>query len=602
MELIEITGMVLGHKYRLVKEIGRGGNGRVYLAVDYALGKRWAVKELTKEHEIFQQEASLLKKLEHPMLPRIVDRLEKDGRIYLVMDYLEGISLKRLQDQGKRFSGAQILKWCISLCDVLEYLHTRSPQIIYRDLKPDNLLLTRAGSLKLIDFGCACLYRDNEPNLQSFVGSRGYAAPEQHGGISTRCTDIYGLGMLMTELCSGQVKRRLRRVIRKCTRKNPLRRYQSVKMVKNELVKLQLQRAKKMYIRKSCVLMLAAVMVLGTLQGIVHQVQARRYYTALEEQQYETAIELFPEEESPYHKLLETAVRKGETQKGIETVENLRSLYPAETKTHQSILGEIGKLYFTGNVLDENFTISYDRALDYFQQIDTVGVDYEWYRRMAENLCRFDSEIDWVQMKADLKQMEAAAGTAEVIREKIHRYEVVAAIYLSCRKDLADNQEDPLEKGIELLEQCLQIARLEYPEGRDYGIMQEVQLNLAGACFLRGMETDQSAADFLKRSGELYEAGLPEFPKGTFHIRSILKIAYIKRQQLEFGEAEQWYQKGIEEYPNEAEIYCTYALMKLIDEGDVEQAFGLYQKVKKLPEAEQNQNYQVLQKRLEAIG
>lgn len=601
MEPIDAAGTIIGHKYCLMKEIGCGGNGHVYLAVDYALGKRWAVKVLPKEHEIFQQEAAMLKKLEHPMLPRIVDRLEEDDRIYLVMDYLEGISLKEIQSRGKKASCSQILKWSISLCDVLEYLHTRTPQIVYRDLKPDNLILTNGGALKLIDFGCACLYRKDRSNVQSFTGSRGFAAPEQYGGVSTPCTDIYGLGMLIADLCSGKAYRRLKKIIKRCTRKNPRKRYQSATQVKKELVKLQREHTQNPYIRKIGIVLLGIIVVLGSLQGILQQVQVRMYYDAIDELRFESAIEIFPEEESPYIKLLGCAVQKGETRTGIEKVENLRALYREETKAHQQVLGEIGKLYFAGNVLDESFTVDYEKALKYFSQVDSEKVDYAWYQRMAENLCRFEAETDWDQMKTDLKQMESAASTANIVREKIKHYETAAAVYLSCREGLSKAPQESLEKGIELLEKCLQLTNSEFPAGRDSGLLLEVSQNLAQACYLRGMEGDQNSESFLRRSGELYEESLDAMPKGTLHIRSILKIAYIKRIQQEYQKAEQWYQKGIEQYPQEVESYCAYALMKLIDESDVDSALALCQKAETLPGAEKNQNYQVLQKRLEAI-
>ena len=184
-------GSVVDGKYEILKLIGQGGMSKVYLAMDKRLNKQWAVKEIEKKardknNQVIIQsaivEANMIKKLDHPCLPRIVDIIDNGNVIYVIMDYIEGEPLdKVLNEYGAQPQDA-VIDWAKQLCEALEYLHTRKPPIIYRDMKPANIMLKPDGYLKLIDFGIAREYK--EQNLADTVslGTKGYAAPEQFGG------------------------------------------------------------------------------------------------------------------------------------------------------------------------------------------------------------------------------------------------------------------------------------------------------------------------------------------------------------------------------------------------------------------------------------
>ena len=174
---IELTGIILKGRYCIMERIGRGGEGDLYLARDLELGIYRAVKELPAEKK---REAGLFRLLEHPSLPKMIDYTEQNGHCYLVMEYIRGKSLRQYLNEGRIFSGEEILSIAGTVLQILKYLHSRKPAVYYGDLKPDNLMLTESGRLYLVDFGSAVLGYER----QSFycLGTEGYAAPEQYQG------------------------------------------------------------------------------------------------------------------------------------------------------------------------------------------------------------------------------------------------------------------------------------------------------------------------------------------------------------------------------------------------------------------------------------
>lgn len=237
-------------KYKIIKSIGQGGEGGVYLAEDESLGRRVAVKRLWEEEggERIREEAAFLRDLRHPMLPVVYELLWEEGW-YLVMEYVEGTSLHNYIEKQGRVEEAQARLWAESLLDVLDYLHTRETPVIYRDLKPDNIMVCRDGSLKLVDFGAAGLRRFGEEGGARMAYSAGFAAPEQRGedGRGVRAderSDLYAFGKTLYYMVTGAVpeagpgmafspscynpllSRELEEVILRCTEEEPEARYQ----------------------------------------------------------------------------------------------------------------------------------------------------------------------------------------------------------------------------------------------------------------------------------------------------------------------------------------------------------------------------------------
>lgn len=252
--MLEI-GSVIDEKYKILSIIGQGGMSTVYLAIVEKANKHWAIKEIRKDgvqnYEIVSQgligEIDMLKKLKHPNLPSIVDVIDKDGSFFIVMDYIEGITLKEALMRYGAPTQDTILDWAKQLCGVLSYLHSRTPPIIYRDVKPSNIMMQPDGKLILIDFGTAREFKNENVEDTVCLGTKGYAAPEQFGGQgqTDERTDIYSLGATLYHLITGHnpgkppyemypvrhwnpsLSPGLEKILLKCTQNNPDDRYQS---------------------------------------------------------------------------------------------------------------------------------------------------------------------------------------------------------------------------------------------------------------------------------------------------------------------------------------------------------------------------------------
>jgi serine/threonine protein kinase/Tol biopolymer transport system component len=208
---------LLKQRYRIISQLGKGGFGAVYKAADLQFGNRQvAIKEMSQSSlgaqelveatESFKREALLLAGLTHPNLPRIYEQFTDSGRWYLVMDFIEGETLEEHLGniKGGKLPVEKVLEIGIQLCMVLEYLHMRQPPIIFRDLKPANVMLTVGGHIYLIDFGIARHFKPGQAKDTTALGSTGYAAPEQYGRAqSTPRADIYALGVTLHQLLSG---------------------------------------------------------------------------------------------------------------------------------------------------------------------------------------------------------------------------------------------------------------------------------------------------------------------------------------------------------------------------------------------------------------
>ncbi len=213
------VGKILGGRYRIVKLIGEGGFGAVYQANDerFQATRVVAIKEMsdtnlsTSEREKalvdFRREANLLVPLNHPNLPQVSDFFEEGTKAYLVMEFIEGKTLEQaLDDAGRPLDEALVMDWALQLCSVLQYLHNRQPPIIFRDMKPSNVMVTRDNQLKLIDFGIARIFKTSATKDTTLLGSQGYAPLEQYGrGQSDTRSDIYALGATLYHLLTGNV-------------------------------------------------------------------------------------------------------------------------------------------------------------------------------------------------------------------------------------------------------------------------------------------------------------------------------------------------------------------------------------------------------------
>ena len=194
-----------GDEYMILRLIAQGGMGAVYEVGRLADSTRWAMKEMSESAIArgdraatvakFHEEAELLRGLVHDNLPGVVDVFEFNRRHYLVMELIEGQTLGQLLEaQGGPLPEKDVVKWGAQLCQVLAFLHSRTPPIIYRDLKPDNIMVDTGGRIKLIDFGIARRFKGGKRSDTLMLGTRGYAAPEQFGKRESDArTDLFAL-------------------------------------------------------------------------------------------------------------------------------------------------------------------------------------------------------------------------------------------------------------------------------------------------------------------------------------------------------------------------------------------------------------------------
>ena len=212
------TGTLLQSRYRIQRPIGGGGMGMVYLVDDTRLaGLQCAVKEMSPAQlapgdrnwaiQAFRQEAQLLANLDHPGLTDVTDFFAEAGNWYLVMEYIHGETLEaRLaRAPGGRLALEEALRITQKLCAVLDYLHNQQPPVVFRDLKPSNVMLDENGQVKLIDFGIARFFKAGRAQDTVNLGTPGYAAPEQYGGMGQTDprSDIYSLGVLLHQMATG---------------------------------------------------------------------------------------------------------------------------------------------------------------------------------------------------------------------------------------------------------------------------------------------------------------------------------------------------------------------------------------------------------------
>lgn len=257
-------GEILGNRYRIEALIAKGGMGSIYRSSDAKLNnKSWAVKEITSNLvnlQTFGDEVRILADLSHPYIPNIIDYFEpnESGNCYMVMELIQGKNLQdRFDESGYQLPFTRIIKYAVQLCDVLSHLHEQPTPVIFRDLKPSNIMIDEYDNIKLIDFGIARNYKQGQFTDTISLGTIAYAAPEQLENKQTDArSDLYSLGATLYYLLSGGkyyypthsalsplqvgIPAALAAVIQKLLMLNPDQRFQSALSLRDELERLRL--------------------------------------------------------------------------------------------------------------------------------------------------------------------------------------------------------------------------------------------------------------------------------------------------------------------------------------------------------------------------
>lgn len=431
-------GTVIDGKYEILKQIGKGGMSTVYLAMDKRLNKQWAVKEIRKtaggkNDEIVVNsliaEANLMKRLDHPALPRIVDIIDNGETIYVIMDYIEGESLDKVLDEFGAQPEDVVISWAMQICDALNYLHSQKPPIIYRDMKPANIMLKPEGNIKIIDFGIAREYKEKNLADTTVLGTKGYASPEHYGSRQTDArSDIYTLGMTMHHLLTGvdprpadymyipvrqwvpELSEGIEAIIDKCTQLEPENRYQNCDELMYDLQhpdqigSTAKKRKKNRLISFIVSIALAAVFAIGgcvsTLaQSIIDSQDYDKYVDGLNSgvrinpednvDCFKRAVELDPDNYEAYFALLNFYLKDGETEKCFdqkESQEFLGYLSSAELDENDE---QYATLMFSAGFYrlflnkERSISKSSSKAREYFSKL--VDKNEESFKKCVEN-------------------------------------------------------------------------------------------------------------------------------------------------------------------------------------------------------------------------
>lgn len=481
--MLEIGSLVDG-KYKILSEIGHGGMSVVYMAINEKANKTWAVKEVRKDGKMdfntvrqgLVAEIETLKKLKHPNLPSIVDVIEDEDSFIIVMDYIEGRSLDKIIEENGAQPETFVVEWAKQLCDVLGYLHSRTPPIIYRDMKPANVMLKPDGNIMVIDFGTAKNY-EIDLGETTGIGTIGYAAPEQYIGSglgrTDARTDIYCLGITMYHLltnidpCKNLISDKsiravnpalshgLDAIIQKCTQYQPSDRYQSCAELMYDLENYEILEPlyKKKQKRKLGTFFITILMsIVMVIAGFVLNISAAQMATdtyetklfdASKTTDYDTKVAIYQEciaipnkagEKEAYLGLIQTfkendsifSVDEGKLLEKL--IKNNKTALQENPENYTEICFETGKLYwYYYDYADGSQIAKAKSSIEWFQDvIDNAPDGYEntemarvyanigiFYRDITTNITEANDKGKYKPLFENLTELMNSVATDE---------------------------------------------------------------------------------------------------------------------------------------------------------------------------------------------
>ncbi len=665
------VGSVIGNKYEILKQIGQGGMSVVYLARDIRLNKQWALKEIkngkytdeVRFQKSLQTEANVLKMLDHQVLPRIVDVINEEGTNYVVMDYIEG----KTMDEVLHCDGAQpqdkVIHWAKQLCSALSYLHSMNPPIIYRDMKPSNIMLKSDGDVKLIDFGTAKeLSRESTADTTA-LGTKGYAAPEQFGDEKGRGihktderTDIYSLGTTLYHIVTGKnpckppygmkpirywdpsLSNGLEKIIKKCTLPNPDERYQTCEELMYDLEHYE---ELDVAYKKNCLKKMKSFVVSFTL-SICFAVMTIIAYTGNEKEQFHEYEELLQEgldytvhgkyedAASAYVKAITTI--DGSRSSAYVELMNLYTNYIGDTQAglnrvtyyidqkywgvhkNQELLFNVALNYF--EILKDYKTSCY-----YFSMLDQdVYPQAQYYSAIATAMSGLNADYEGLMKNLQLFELENDNNSVSV--NKLMNYYLLCVVYernMNRIENAAQKVVENANKGLETLEKCEDDAIK-----AEYYVMYNQYLSLAYMQLGERPKQENSSkrTGFYMKSIECCDAilGMVSAQTGKtieniedYKLReakycqkakSYEEIGMYKNACEVYEEAEKEYkEKSISIYVGHLSLYCKMEEQKTtnIENWDFDSLYDLFQKGNEVPGIEKDYRWKQLSQKLSPL-
>lgn len=513
-------GDIIADKYRILELAGQGGMSRVWRAesTNKRLNKLWAVKEISKTTGIYRvdekktlREIEIMKDLDHSALPRIVDVMENEQCICVVMDYISGPSLQVvLEDYGVQKEQA-VAAWMLEVCDVLTYLHSRNPPIIYRDLKPSNLMIGSDGHIKIIDFGIAKEYKGGEDTQP--LGSEAYASPEHFTRSTDERSDIYTVGSTAYALLTGKTQamppyfvqpirkidpalsQGLEKIILKATSPDPDKRYQTAAEMASALESYEklddqyidgLKKEIGSYKRK--LISAIGVVLIGLIVTAIGFIYEQNSYSALIAStggsaestisNLRKAIELKPAREEAYLALIEVYASDGkftETE-SRDFFEEYNAHIGSVSGDAAYDIGEAYLRYYTGET-DSSARAKILTAEPFFKAAEKAGS----HKDLASNYI-FLAECYKTYVMTD-DSLLTGSGTKEDLQEMLS----------VCEDALGTAPNDKMK--VIVSEAAINLINSQCSEMKKTGVSQEEITSVVHAAMKHASETEREAAE-----------------------------------------------------------------------------------------------------------
>ena len=444
-------GVIKNSRYRVKSVIGKGGTSVVYLVTDVHIGKDWAMKEIVKRdgmaYCLAEREIEMLRAIDFKMFPRIVDAWQEMEALYIISDYVEGVSLNMIVSQ-KGVTKYKCIEWARSILEGLEYLHGLSPPILYLDLKPENIIVCSDGTLKLIDFGIA----SRQACKTLSMGTSGYAPPEQYGSkkVDYR-TDIYAFGatyyamrckaipakepeQLLDAINKTQLlSKKEKCFLSKCIRRDPNDRFGSVYEVKHSLNQIGTNRfnSKKIFTFIEIVILL---MILGISLYIKADANRKKIEAANE---MISAANIYIKDDEY-------------TRQGIKVITTFLNSGCLPEETEEEFTYEVARNYF---VIQQN----YKEALKYFERLDEEKyAEIKYYKK----LCQLEMRFDFDETEA-LNCIGQFYRDMEMESVSVKKYENI--LFISrCYEKYEKEKGEAIRKSITVLEGAKPEIKREY--------------------------------------------------------------------------------------------------------------------------------------------
>ena len=599
-------GEIIDGRYEILKEIGRGGMSIVYLAMDNRLNKSIVVKEIRRRDnsnnkllmDSLKQESDLLKNLDHAALPKIYDIIDR-GDIYVVMDYIEGESLKRKLKREGKIQAKEVINYGIQLAKVLSYLHNRPTPIIYRDMKPDNVMLTPDGRIKLIDFGISKEYKVDTESDTTNLGTRAFAAPEQIAGLKTNArTDIYSLGVTLYNLVTGKslndppfmlkpirewdssLPEGLEYIIKKCTETDPADRYENCDDLLYDLenvekltkaYKVTLIKEMSRFIVSSILLIFFIVITIIGYRGVSNE-NLTNYKEMINKSdsylingEYAKAIEVLDDvitkvdgkRSEAYINILNIYSSINDVDSGLSKIEGYINDKFDGVDKNDEVLFKVAMTYLD----NKNYPI----ALKYFRMVNEKKIeDAKYYKTLATSLSSMN--IDYEQFKEKLEEFEDYTYSLENNEKKVANYNSLAGIYISYKGFL----EGANDKIISLVNNGSEILKSINDDSLNLRYETDFNIKLAQAYHSKGINESNKeiAAKFFDTAIDYYNEVLDS--DGASREDTLIKIGEIYNDAGNPARAIEQLNTAIKNYPESKKAYIKLINILL----DVEQYKG----------------------------